>query len=148
MSHLNPLEKQLRSWTPRAPSPSLKARLFEQPLQEQEIAGAAGRSHEASRESSRSFNPNSWHWLAPAMAVFVLGVFAFGNHSGGLHQLNGESARNLLATAALSQPDMATYYVSVRHSGNNSLQSTFEWTNGSHSLTTAPPMAQTNSLLH
>jgi hypothetical protein len=82
------------------------------------------------------------------MAVFVLGMFTFGNHSAGLHPLNGDSARNLLATAAISQPDMATYYVSVRHSGNNALRSTFEWTNDSRSLTTAPPMAQTNSLMH
>jgi hypothetical protein len=148
MSHWNPLEKQLRSWTPRAPSPSLKARLFEQPLPEPAAPGTGGHSREAARPSSRSFNPNSWHWLAPAMAVFVLGMFAFGNHPGGLHQFNGESARSLLATAALTQPDLATYYVSVRHSENNALRSTFEWTNDSRSLTTAPPVAQTNSLMH
>lgn len=82
------------------------------------------------------------------MALFVLGVFVLGNHHGGLEQFNGDPVRSVLAAAALKQPDMSTYYVSVRHSGNNALRSSFEWTNDSRSLTTAPPMAQTNSILH
>jgi hypothetical protein len=82
------------------------------------------------------------------MAMFVLGVFALGNHAGGLSQFNGDPVRTVLAAAALKQPDMSTYYVSMRHSGNNALRGSFEWTNDSRSLTTAPPMAQTNSILH
>lgn len=81
------------------------------------------------------------------MAVFVLGLFLFGNHSG-LHQLNGNTMPGTLASAALAQPDMASYYVAVRHSENNTWRNTFEWTNDSHSLTTAPPMAaRTNSII-
>jgi hypothetical protein len=135
MSHWNPLENQLRSWTPRAPSPSLKARLFGQP-QKQEASAAAQRRRE----------PAAWHWLAPAMAVFVFGLFIYGSN-GALHHYDSDNYPSALAAAALTQPDYSTYYASVRHSGNNALRSTFEWTNESHSLKTAPPMAQTNSVI-
>jgi hypothetical protein len=132
MSNWNPLENQLRSWAPRAPSPSLKARLFAHPaLSETPAADRRGQKAAA------------WHWLAPAMAVFVFGLFLFGNN-GALHDSDPYAA---VAAAALTQPDYSTYYASVRHSGNNALRSTFEWTNESHSLKTAPPMAQTNSVI-
>ena len=80
------------------------------------------------------------------MAVFVFGLFLFGNN-GALHTYDSGNYPGVLATAALTQPDYSTYYASVRHSGNNTLRSTFEWTNDSHSLKTAPPMAQTNSVI-
>ena len=135
MSHWNQLENQLRSWTPRKPLPNLEARLFGQP-QAPDAAAAVGRRH----------HPTAWHWLAPAMAVFVFGLFLFGNN-GTLHSYDSENYPGVLAPAALTQPDFSTYYASVRHSGNNALRSTFEWTNDSHSLKTAPPMAQTNSVI-
>jgi hypothetical protein len=81
------------------------------------------------------------------MAVFVLGVFAFGSHPGALEPFHPEPSAAALTTAALKQPSMSTYLASVRHSDNNALRSTFEWTNGSHSLRTAPPMAQTNTVM-
>lgn len=77
------------------------------------------------------------------MAVFVFGLFAFGGNDA-LHHYDSDRYP-ALATAALVQPDYSTYYASVRHSGNNALRSTFEWTNESHSLKTAPLMGQTNS---
>ena len=80
------------------------------------------------------------------MAVFVFGLFIFGSN-GALHHYDSDNFPSALATAALTQPDYSTYYASVRHSGNNALRSTFEWTNESHSLKTAPPMAQTNSVI-
>ena len=80
------------------------------------------------------------------MAVFVFGLFLFGNH-GALHHFDADHSPSLLATAALTKPGYSTYYASVRHSENNTLRGTFEWTNGSHSLTTTPPMAQTNSVM-
>jgi len=81
------------------------------------------------------------------MAVFVLGMFLFGHQQSGLHPFPGAPTAGFLATAALAQPDMASYYVAVNHSENNTLRSTFEWTNDSHSLRTGPPMAQTNSVI-
>ena len=136
MSHLNPLENQLRSWTPRAPSHGLKTHLFEQPSPDHAVCGGI---------VSRWFRPDAWHWLAPAMAVFVLGVFVFGQTRGGLHYFDGSS--HLAASAALELPGMASYYTAVRHSENNTLRGTFEWTNDSRSLTTAPPMTPTNSVI-
>lgn len=81
------------------------------------------------------------------MAVFVLGMFLFGHQQSGLHPFPNQLSASFLATAALAEPDMASYYVAANHSENNTLRSTFEWTNDSHSLRTAPPMAQTNSVM-
>lgn len=80
------------------------------------------------------------------MAVFVFGLFLSGSH-GALQHLDSDNYPTALARAALTQPDYSTYYASVRHSDNNALRSTFEWTNDNHSLRTAPPMAQTNSVM-
>ena len=148
MSHWSQLEKQLRSWTPRAPSPSLKARLFPEAAIETGAADADGQSE------MFALGPAVWHWLAPAMAVFVLGLFVVGQHPAGLEHFNAETSPNFLATVAWSRAELAPsvelapYYASVRHSDNNALRSTFEWTNGGGSLRTAPPMAQTNSVIH
>lgn len=89
------------------------------------------------------------------MAVFVLGLFISGNN-GTMHQMDGDLFGVIVPQSlpkqgdytALSQGDISTYYASVRHSENNTLRSTFEWTNGSRSLRTTPPMAQTNSVMH
>jgi hypothetical protein len=89
----------------------------------------------------------TWHWLSPAMAVFMLGIFLYSNEAGLLHQFHPSPVSSLTATAALSQPEYATYYASVRHSENNALRNTFEWTNGNSSLSTAPPVAPTNSVI-
>ena len=95
-----------------------------------------------------ALGPAIWHWLAPAMAVFVLGVFVVGPHPAGLEHFNDETSPGFLATVPLAHAELAPYYASVRHSDNNALRSTFEWTNGGGSLRTAPPMAQTNSVIH
>lgn len=133
MSPLNPPEKQLLSWTPRAPSASLEARLFGP---RRALARAEG-----------LHRPSAWHWLTPAMAVLLLGLFLYGNQAGFLHQFHPPPSSSLLATAALSQPEFSAYYADARHSENNALRNTFEWTNGNSSLSTARPMAQTNSVI-
>lgn len=135
---MNPQENQLRSWTPRAPSPSLKAKLFNQPQPTNAPAETEPRR--------RMHQPAAWHWLAPAMAVFVFGVFISGSN-GSLHHLDSDDFPSALTRAALKQPSYSTYYAAVRHSENNTLRSTFEWTNDSRSLRTTPPMAQTNSVM-
>ena len=140
MNQLNPLENQLRSWTPRSPSPSLRAKLFPNPANE------VGAGAKPAREE-RPCAPAAWHWLAPAMAVFVLGLFISGTN-GTMHQMDGDPLGTALVQAALNHKDYSTYYASGRHSENNTLRSTFEWTNGSRSLRTTPPMAQTNSVMH
>jgi hypothetical protein len=81
------------------------------------------------------------------MAVFVFGAVLFGNHPGAFSHFDPQTRPSDLAHAALTQPDFSTYYADVRHSENNALRSSFEWTNDSRSLRTAPPMAHTNSVL-
>jgi len=81
------------------------------------------------------------------MAVFLVSTFVLGGNFGGWSQFNAVSAPSLVATAALNEPSLATYFASTHHSDNNTLQAPFEWTNGSSSVTTAPSMATTNALM-
>src|SRR5262245_22184256 len=118
MSHWNLLEKQLRCWTPRAPSPNLKARLFGERRSPESAAKPSRATVRATTSSERDSRAAAWHWLAPAMAVFVLGLIVFGNHSGALPQFEAASSPRLLATAALTQPELSAYCASVRHSDN------------------------------
>lgn len=75
------------------------------------------------------------------MAVFLIGVFIVGRPAGGVPV-------GLFAHIMLEEPDRASYLASAHHSDNNSVQVTsFDWTNGSHSLTTAPPVSRTNRLI-
>src|SRR5262249_24768944 len=101
MSHWNPLERQLRCRTPPGPSPSLKARLFGEP----QSGDASGSLADASR---RRGGPGAWHWLAPTMAVFALGLFVFGNHLDALHQFDAAPSAGLLATSALVRPELSS----------------------------------------
>ena len=138
MNDWNPLEKQLRSWTPRAPSPSLKARVF-RPIPAEGAASVA---------EEWSLRPGSWPWLAPALAVFLFGMFLSGRNDAGLDGAVG----GLWDGSFLGQPHLIAYSTATHHSDANSLpvttfESTFEWTNEGHSLKAPRPMAQTNSLI-
>src|SRR5262245_40005874 len=119
MNHWNLLEKQLRSWTPRTPSPRLKTRLFG--------STAAGPQREAAPKTVKPRATRSgagaWQWLAPSMAVFMLGLF-LSVHGGFLHHLHGAPSTSLLATASLTRPEYSTYYASAQHSENNTLRNT------------------------
>jgi hypothetical protein len=137
MNNWDPLETQLRSWTPRRPSPKITARLFETPVPV--AVGVAA----ATRES----NPTTWQWLAPAMAVFLVSAFVLGGNFGRLSEFNSTPAPSLVATAALNEPHLSTYFAFTHHSDNNTLQAPFEWTNSGSSVTTAPSMATTNALM-
>src|ERR1043166_164792 len=120
MNEFNSLEKRLRSWTPRPPSPRIRRRLFAKavPLER------------------RTHDPIAWRWLAPAMALCVaaLIVLARNPHSG----FGGTAAYRVTPTFALSNLDFATYFAAAAQNDRNLLYSTFEWTNGGHSTTTAP----------
>ena len=121
MNNWNDLENQLRSWTPRAPSERVKARLF-------------GAGEAAADSRAWTGHPT---WLAPAMAMFVLGLFIAGRNPGGLGASSG-----VLAEFSMGEPEgRVSFYV------NNSVQvTTFDWTNRGPSLTTPAPVAPTNSL--
>lgn len=78
------------------------------------------------------------------MAMLLVCAFVLG---GNISQFHTGSHHSLIATAALNEPSLATYFVSTHHSDNNTWQAPFEWTNGNPSLTSAPPMATTNALM-
>lgn len=73
-----------------------------------------------------------------------MATFLLGHQSGMLAGLSSVTSPGLIATAALSQPNLSTYYVSVRHSENNTPLVGLEWTNGAFALMGA----STNHLLH
>ena len=117
MKELNQLENRLRSWTPRHPSPAIKRRLFP--------ASVAAKVEMP--------DPIGWRWLAPAMALCILALIVLARTAqSGL----GESASPRLSLA-MSNLDFATYYAAAQND-HNIVRTTFEWTNGAHSTTTAP----------
>ena len=87
--------------------------------------------------------------------MFLLGLFLYGNQAGMLHQFHQAPTPSLLATAVLREPELSAYYADIRHSENNALRNTFEWTNANEnsstsrsSVSTAPPIARTNSVIY
>ena len=112
-----------------------------------EGAAAAAETARALAASRPGLAPRfAWQWMSPALAVFLLGLFIHGNQAGGMQQFHPSARSSLLARAALQQPEFSAYYADSQHGGNNALRNTFEWTNGNNSLSTAPPMAPTNSV--
>lgn len=87
--------------------------------------------------------PFSWQWFAPSMALVLITTFLLGHQSGVLG-LNSASSPTLFATAALSHPDLAAYYISARHSENNTPVVGVEGTNGAYAMN----RGSTNDLMH
>ena len=60
----------------------------------------------------------------------------------------GSAPTGLVAAAVLDSPNLVAYFAPKRHSSLNAWPgATFEWTNDSPSLTTAPSFLQTNGLI-
>ena len=122
----------MRSWNPRPPSAKLKQRLF---------GPAAGESR--ARHARNWLIPAmAWlrvsNWLAPAMVVFVLAAVVANQGAPGLGNLMLRPSTGLVASDAVRYPQLAAFYESRRHSGHNAWrEATFEWTNGSQSISTA-----------
>ena len=74
------------------------------------------------------------------MALFISALLLLNNLSHSLAPGEVSSSARLAAAASLNDPDLAAYYAAALHSGQNTWRNTFEWTNASHSLTTAAPM--------
>lgn len=132
----------MRSWTPRRPSARLETRLFG------ERRPAATEAATAGDTLDPRVRPAPWHWLAPAMAVFVLGLFAIGYQPPAFTHLSSPWPTGLAAEVALAHPNVAAWIDhSHRSERNRWLGATFDWTNGSHSLTTSPLIFGTNGVL-
>jgi hypothetical protein len=78
------------------------------------------------------------------MALVCLGLFLASQQHGMLAGIHPASSPTLFTAATLEQPNLSTYYVSARHSENNTPMVGLEWTNGSFGLSTGP----TNHLIH
>jgi hypothetical protein len=87
---------------------------------------------------------NGVRWVAPGFAALLFSLVLLGRNPQGLTQLMSGPPISMVATVALSQPHLASYYAGSDHSGYNAPATTFEWTNGSSSLTT--PTLDTNRL--
>jgi hypothetical protein len=108
MNDWNDLENQLRSWIPRPPSARVKARLF-----------APTGAHTAALPAEELVGPANWHWLAPAMALFVLCMFVAGKTPAPLPGFAGLSSTSLVATVAFDEPHLASYSAASHHSEAN-----------------------------
>ena len=76
------------------------------------------------------------NWLAPATVLFALALVLVNQGSPGLQWVSPSSG--LMASYVVNHPNLAAFYESERHSGHNAWRgATFEWTNGSHALSTA-----------
>jgi hypothetical protein len=126
------LEQKLQSWVPRRPSAKIKANLFQPKAAEEELDFPAFR-----------------RWLVPGTALFAA-LFTFHAQSSrpGLQWVSSPST-SFVAAVEIAQPQMASY-ASLDHSDHNLIPMTsavFDWTNGSHSLTTTVPVLDKNSLI-
>lgn len=105
---MNPLERQLASWTPRQPSPRVKQRLF--PAQSQPFGLAA-----------------AFTWAAAATACLLFTFI-------GLEQVNSGASfsggKPLVAMVMSNPPSYAVLPACNSMVEENFFASTFEWTNG------------------
>lgn len=109
----------LRSWTPRRPSPNLRARIF------------SAAPHAGGAVGPEAFLP-PWRWWAPAMAMMIAALTLLSGQFSALNFQNGSRA-SLLATGALNHPDLVAYLPTAGHSEANAWPSaSFEWTNQGH----------------
>lgn len=108
---MNPLEKQLRSWTPRRPSPSLRRRLF---------GGSAPLAHPA----------GALFWFGPVTACLLFACVVVSQHSP--VGVSSVSRPDALIAVILSNQSYAAYLPGSFQRAANRLD-TFEWTNQGHS---------------
>src|SRR5262245_52582156 len=107
MNEMNPLETQLRSWTPRRPSPKLARRLFR-------------RSSPATRPAGIVF------WLGPVTACLLFVCVIVGQHGPG--NFSSAARHDAIIAMVLSNQSYAAYLPGSFQRAANRLD-TFEWTN-------------------
>jgi len=129
MNDWEDLEKQLRSLTPRRPSPTVKARLFGKP-------------------SARRDRPGLFiSWLAPLTASFLFLFVTLHQASDGLGSRPHPEASWPVVAMTLSNLSSAAYLPGSFPNGQNSLPAdTFEWTKRVHSHSSIPSfrLSETN----
>jgi hypothetical protein len=124
---MNELEKHLRSWALRQPSPRLEQKLFHP---------------DVAAELPPRF---SFQWLAPATAALLLACMLFNQRNG--PSLAGYSSSQIVAVSLSNQSAAAYLPGSFKREQNILSADTFEWTNGAgstSSITSLSPMRGTN----
>jgi len=104
---MNPLETQLRSWTPRRPSAELERKLFRRPSSPPRPAGMI-------------------FWLGPATACLLFVCVLFSQHSAA--NFSPVSRQDALVAVASSNQSYAAYLPGSFQRAANRVD-TFEWTN-------------------
>lgn len=121
----------MESWTPRRPSPTLKARIF-------------GPEASATTLDATLFGFDmNWRLFATASAAFLILLIMAGAHPSTLTRLSSGN----LSTLALSQPDFASYL--GNHSPHNNLalnDASFASTSPAPNLSTHPSLLGTNTV--
>ena len=108
---MNPLETQLRSWTPRRPSAGLERRLFPRP-----------------KRTSRP--AKSINWLVPVTACLLFACLILNRQ--GAANISATQRSGTIVALILSNQSYAAYLPGSFQRSVNRLD-TFEWTNGGYS---------------
>jgi hypothetical protein len=118
---MSDLEAQLRSWSPRRPSPRLERAIFER------------RETETSDESDAALRPGfSFQWLAPATALLVVLCMLFSERNSA--SITSAAGGSRMVAMIMSNQSAAPYLPgSFTRDANILSAANFEWTNGSHS---------------
>ena len=139
MKNWDSLETELKKWTPRQPSPELRARIFRAPAQMASIR--TGR-----RAADRGFFADLTYWLVPALGCFLLAAGTL-SHRYPVHGPIALSAgaTNLLLPdghGAYSEAAIASRLSGANHSDVNALPAPrLEWSFGSSASSTPPTAA-------
>jgi hypothetical protein len=114
-NELNETEAQLRSWSPRRPSPRIEQRLF---AREPGASPLAGRF--------------SFQWLAPATAVLMVLCMLFSERNNASPA--GRASTKWMVATIMSNQSAAPYLPgSFTRDANILSANSFEWTNASRS---------------
>ena len=111
MNETNPLETQLRSWTPRRPSAGLERRLFRQPKRAPRPA-------------------HSLNWLVPVTACLLFASLILNQR--GAANLSDAPRSGAMVALILSNQSYASYLPGSFQRSVNRVD-TFGWTNGGSS---------------
>ncbi len=121
---MSELEKILRSWTPRHPSPAVKRRILTA------VANGPALCSDDEPETAEGFEytPFRLGWFAPATLSLLLACVLFNHHNSFV--LSDSGGGGPLVAAALSNQSAAAWLPgSFQHAQNSLPVDAFEWTN-------------------
>src|SRR5512140_3088656 len=123
MNGMIELEKVLRSWTPRRPSPAVKRRIFaaKQAVEDESVA------IDGSGAAILQAAPFRLGWFAPVTVSLLLACVLFNHHNSFV--LSDSNGGPLVAAALSNQSAAAWLPGSFERSQNSLPVDAFDWTN-------------------